>query len=75
MEPYEIKDLWRFPVKSMGGERLDHLEFDADGELLLAISVELSGRGYRIVKYAPDVFDVAELRAGASSTQVLDGPP
>lgn len=30
-EPYEIKELWRFPVKSMGGEQLDHLEFDADG--------------------------------------------
>ena len=58
-----------------GGLQPMFTEFDADGELLLAISVELSGRGYRIVKYAPDVFDVAELRAGASSTQVLDGPP
>jgi len=31
METYKIKELWRFPVKSMGGEQLDHLELDADG--------------------------------------------
>ena len=31
MEPCKVEELWRFPVKSMGGERLDHLEFDADG--------------------------------------------
>jgi uncharacterized protein YcbX len=31
MEPCKVEELWRFPVKSMGGERPDHLEFDADG--------------------------------------------
>ncbi len=31
MAPCKVKQLWRFPVKSMGGERLDHLEFGVDG--------------------------------------------
>lgn len=31
MAPCKDTELWRFPVKSMGGEWLDHLEFDADG--------------------------------------------
>ena len=31
MEPCKVEELWRFPVKSMGGERLEHLEFDVDG--------------------------------------------
>jgi len=29
--PCKVEELWRFPVKSMGGERLDRLEFGADG--------------------------------------------
>jgi uncharacterized protein len=29
--PCKVEELWRFPVKSMGGERLDHLEFGVDG--------------------------------------------
>lgn len=31
MTGWRIEELWRYPVKSMGGERLDHLEFGADG--------------------------------------------
>lgn len=31
MAPCKVEELWRFPVKSIGGERLDHLELGADG--------------------------------------------
>ncbi|WP_035303543.1 MOSC domain-containing protein [Actinokineospora inagensis] len=76
MSPPVVAELWRYPVKSMGGERLTELVLDRGvvGDRAFAVVAVATGR-VLTAKRVPDLLDATARWLGAAAEITLPGGP